>query len=306
MSYILIELFYGISYGSLLFLIASGFTLVFGLMKITNIVHVAYFAIGLYLGYFFYLQTSSLLLASIITCIIVGILGLVVFCGMLYRLQHFPLGQIILGLGLLFLADDGLLWIFGGAPLKTPIPEWLAGNIPFLDTSISVYRLFIIIIGIVTIACIDLTVNKTRIGALVRSGVDDEETVRAMGIDIYKLFTIVYVFGAMLAGLGGVLGGPFLAMEPRMGFTMLPLMLAIVIVGGLGNLRGAYFASLVIASIDTFAKALIPELSYFSVYLPVAIICVVKPDGLFTISEEVRTRRIIRASAKKASKEENH
>lgn len=302
MQFVLVELFYSISYGSLLFMIACGFSLIFGLMRITNIVHVAYFSLGLYLGYFFYQMTGSLLLACLLAAVSIGILGLIVFRGMLYRMQSFPLGQILLGLGLLYMIDDVLLAIFGGAPLKTPTPAWLSGNLPFMNTNISVYRLFIIVVGIVLLVVLELTINKTRIGALVRSGVDDEETVRAMGIDIRKLFTIVYIAGTMLAAIGGVLGGPFLSMEPRMGFSMLPLMMAIVIVGGLGNLRGAYFASLVIATVDTFAKALFPELAYFSVYLPVAIICVLKPAGLFSVSPETRTKWILRRQKAKGAK----
>lgn len=298
MQFILVELFYGISYGSLLFMIACGFSLIFGLMRITNIVHVAYFSLGLYLGYLFYMKTNSLLLSCIISAICIAAFGFLVFRGALYRLQTFPLGQILIGLGLLFLVDDALLAIFGGAPLTTPTPEWLSGNIPFLNTKISVYRLAIIIIGVILMIVLELVINKTRIGALVRSGVDDEETVRAMGVDIKKLFTVVYLAGTALAAVGGVLGGPFLSMEPRMGFSMLPLMMAIVIVGGLGNLWGAYFASMVIAIVDTFAKALFPEIAYFSVYLPVAIICVLKPAGLFVISQETRTKQILRRQKK--------
>ena len=144
MEYILIQLFYGFSYGSLLFLIASGFSLIFGLMKITNIVHVAYFALGLYLGNYFYTLTGSFLGASLIVMVLVGAFGLFVFRSMLYKMQTFPLGQVLLGLGLLFLVDDGLLWIFGGAPMKTPTPEWLSGNFAFLNSSVSAYRLFML------------------------------------------------------------------------------------------------------------------------------------------------------------------
>lgn len=306
MEYILIQLFYGFSYGSLLFLIASGFSLIFGLMKITNIVHVAYFSLGLYLGNYFYSLTNSFFLAAVIVMVFVGAFGLFIFKSMLYKMQTFPLGQVLLGLGLLFLVDDILLWIFGGAPMKTPTPEWLSGSFRLLHSNLSVYRLFMIIVGAVAMVGIDLIVNKTQIGALVRSGVDDEETVRAMGVDIVKVFSVVYTAGAMLASLGGVLGGPFFAMEPRMGFSMLPLVLAIVIVGGLGNLRGAYYASLIIAAIDTFAKALFPQLAYFSVYLPVAIICVIKPAGLFVMSEEFSTRRMLRRQARAAGREENN
>ena len=303
MEYIFLQLFYGFSYGSLLFLIASGFSLIFGLMKITNIVHVAYFALGLYLGNYFYTLTDSFFGTAVIVMVFVGGFGLFVFRSMLYKMQSFPLGQVLLGLGLLFLVDDGLLWIFGGAPMQTPTPEWLEGNITIFNSTVSVYRLFMLAVGLAVMIGIDLIVNRTHIGALVRSGVDDEETVRAMGVNIYKVFTLVYTTGAMLAALGGVLGGPFFAMEPRMGFTMLPMVLAIVIVGGLGNLRGAYYASLIIATIDTFAKALFPQLAYFSIYLPVAIICVVKPAGLFAASEETKTKRMLRAQARMEKKE---
>ncbi len=281
-KFIVLQLLNSISYGCVLFMIASGFSLIFGLMKITNMTHLVYFMIGSYVSYTVCVWSGSFLLGMIAAAAVTSLIGYIVFKGFLFRLRGEGQSQVLLCLGFLFILDDALLAIFGGYPKSTPTPEWLSGSIKFLDFTFPKYRLFLIVVGVLIAVALNLLINKTKYGALIRSGVDDAETVQAMGININHLFVVVYVGATFLAAIGGTLGGPFLSMEPKMSFTLLPIALAIVIIGGMGNLNGAFYGSLVVATIDNFCKVLAPSLSYFSIFLPMALILVFKPEGLFT------------------------
>lgn len=282
MQFIALQLFNSISYGALLFMIASGFSLIFGLMKMVNMVHVAFFACGGYIGYWLYELTGNFIWALLGAGCVIAAVGAVVFKFLLYRLHGNPKSQVLLCLGLLYVFDDAMLAIFGGYPKIMASPEWLSGKITLLDMTFPFYRIFITVIGIIVLILLELVVNHTKVGALVRSGVDDEETTRAMGINVDLLFILVYISGAFLAALGGTLGAGFMGLESRMCFNYLPLSMAIVIIGGMGNLRGAFYGSMIIAAANTFGQALIPAASYFTTYLPVVLILVFKPEGLFT------------------------
>mgnify|MGYP001855039981 CR=1 FL=1 len=293
MTFILMQLLNSFSYGALLFTIASGFSLIFGLMKITNMTHVVFYMMGAYVGYWIHGITGSFLLALIGSCVITGVVGLIVFRGFLFKLHGNAMRQVLCCLGFLFFFDDMLLALFGGYPLRIPSPAPFDASIEIFGFMFPTYRLLLIALGVIIEVALELIVNKTKLGALIRSGVDDEETTRAMGININRLFVLVYVAGTVLAAGGGVLGGPILGMEPRMCFTLLPLALAIVIIGGRGDLRGTFFASMIIAMIDNFGKVLFPELSYFTIFLPMALILVFKPDGLFSKSDKKRRAKSV-------------
>lgn len=280
-QFVVIQLLNSISYGALLYMIAVGFSLVFGFMRITNMTHVVFFMIGAYYSYTIFAITGSFTLGTIAAAIITGAVGFVVFKFFLFKLQGQSLNQILLCNGFMFLLNDLLLAIFGGYPKHTPTPGVFNYSIDIIGASFPVYRLFLIVFGVILAIFIDLAMNRTKIGALVRSGVDDAETVQAMGIDINKLFIIVYVGGTVLAAIGGSLGGPILGMEPNMCFTLLPLAMAIVIVGGMGNLRGAFYGSMFIAAMDNFGRALFPELAYFTIFAPMVVVLVFRPEGLF-------------------------
>ena len=282
MKFIVTQLLNSVSYGALLFMIASGFSLIFGLMKMVNMVHVAYFAAGGYIGYWVYNATGSFLLAVLGSAAAICILGAIVFKFLLYRLQGNPQSQVLLCLGLLFVFDDALLAIFGGYPKIMETPGFLSGTMTVFGASFPVSRMFILLVGIVVMAGLELLINHTRVGALVRSGVDDEETTRAMGVNVDLLFILIYLLGAFLAAIGGVLGAGFMGLESKMCFSYLPLSMAIVIVGGMGNLKGAFYGSMIIATLSTFGQSLLPALSYFTTYLPVVLILVFKPNGLFS------------------------
>lgn len=282
MKFVVTQLLNSVSYGALLFMIASGFSLIFGLMKMVNMVHVAYFAAGGYIGYWIYNLTGSFLLAVLGSAASICILGAIVFKFLLYRLQGNPQSQVLLCLGLLFVFDDALLAIFGGYPKILETPAFLAGTMTVFGASFPVSRMFILLVGIVVMIGLELLINHTRVGALVRSGVDDEETTRAMGVNVDLLFILIYLLGAFLAAIGGVLGAGFMGLESKMCFSYLPLSMAIVIVGGMGNLKGAFYGSMIIATLSTFGQSLLPALSYFTTYLPVVLILVFKPNGLFS------------------------
>lgn len=288
MKFIVSQLLNSVSYGALLFMIASGFSLIFGLMKMVNIVHVAYFAAGGYIGYWIYACTGSMILAILGSALTISALGGFIFKFLLYRLHGNPKSQVLLCLGLLFVFDDALLAIFGGYPKLLKSPALLAGTISVMGTSFPVYRLFILGMGIMVMIFLEILINHTHVGALVRSGVDDEETTRAMGINVDFLFIAVYMLGALLAATGGVLGSGFMGLESRMCFNYLPLSMAIVIIGGMGNLRGAFYGSMIIATLSTFGQSLLPTLTYFTTYLPVVLILMFKPNGLFSRTPKLR------------------
>ena len=287
LSFVLIQVINSVAYGSLLFLIASGFSLIFGLMKITNMTHAVFYMMGSYIGMRIVTMTGNFGLAMLVSGIIVSIVGFLVFKFFLFRLQGNAQSQVLLCIGFLFFFDDLLLVIFTGNPMQIPVPKILDFSITFFGMYFPMYRIFLIAVGIIIAVALVLIVDKTKLGCLVRAGVDDEETVRAIGIDINKLFVIVYIGGTFLAAIGGVLGGPFLGMEPRMCFTIMPLALAVVIIGGLGDLKGAFFGSMVVGLLDTFGRAYFPDFSYFTLFLPMALVLAFKPNGLFSSGKVV-------------------
>ncbi len=292
MSFFLTQLLNSISYGALLFMIASGFSLIFGLMKIVNLVHVAYFTAGGYVGYWIYGLTGSFILAVLGSAAAICILGAFVFKFLLYRLQGNPQRQVLLCLGLIFVFDDALMAIFGGYPKILETPSFMAGTLNIGGALFPVSRMFVLLVGIIVMLVLEFLVHRTKVGAMVRSGVDDEETTRAMGVNVDLLFILVYLLGAFLAAFGGVLGAGFLGLASNMSFSYLPLSLAIVIIGGMGNLKGAFYGSMLIATLSTFGQAMLPTLSYFTTYLPVVLILVFKPNGLLSGSK--RTGRKIK------------
>lgn len=270
-----------IAFGSLLFMIASGFSLIFGLMDIVNLTHAIFYMMGSYIGYTVFVHTGSFFLAIITAGVVVSLIGGLKYRFFLQNLHGKPLNQVLLCLGFLFVFDDLLLIIFGGDSLIIDIPDMLRGATTIGNIYFPNYRLFLILIGLVLIIILHFLIEKTKIGSLIRAGVDDEEMVRAMGININRIFLLVYILGIFLAAMGGVFGGVILGMQPRMAFSVLPLALVVVIIGGKGNIKGAYFGSIVVAFLDNFGRALFPELSYFTLFLPMVLILTFKPEGLF-------------------------
>jgi branched-chain amino acid transport system permease protein len=200
---------------------------------------------------------------------------------LLRRVPREELPQVLLTFGLLLIVGDLCLWIWGGTPQTLPRPEALARSVRLGPLVFPAYRLFIIGVGVAIGLALWACQERTRLGAMVRAAIDDAEMARASGIDVSRLSTGVFALGAALAALGGILGGPLLGVYPGADFEVLLLAFVVVIIGGLGSLKGALVGALLVGLLDNFGKALFPQLAMFTIFAPMAIILAVRPTGLF-------------------------
>ena len=267
--------------GGLLFILSAGFSLIFGLMRIANLSHGAYFMLGAYVGLTLLQDGVNFWLAALAAGAAIAILGGLVERIVLRQLAGRTLSQVLATLGIAFIIADACLWIWSGDPIPLTGPASLRGAVPVLGTHFPLYRLGVIGIAAVIALALWLLVEKTRIGAMIRAGVDDLDMARAVGIPVKALFTAVFCLGSALAGLGGVIAGPILSVYPGLDADMLPLALVVVILGGVGSLGGAVLGSIVIGFIYTFGNALLPDLAYVILFLPMVIVLVARPRGLF-------------------------
>lgn len=281
MQFWIIQIFNGVSYGALLFLLASGLSLIFGVMRIVNLAHGSYFLLGGYTALTVIWSTGSWLLAIPVSAVAVGVLGLAMERLFLRQLGFDALRQVLLTVGFALLFQQAALDIWGGDNMDIKAPTVLDWSLTAGTLFFPVYRLFMIAVAGAIGILLWLVLEKTRIGAIVRAAVDDAEMARGVGIDTSRVSSAIFALGAFLAALGGVISGAFIGVYPGLDFEILPLSFAVVIIGGLGSLRGAALGSLVVGLMDNFGKALFPEVSYFTLYAPMAIILAVKPTGLF-------------------------
>ncbi|PYM14565.1 MAG: branched-chain amino acid ABC transporter permease [Candidatus Rokuibacteriota bacterium] len=281
MTFWTIQTLNGLSFGMLLFLLAAGLSLIFGLMRILNLAHGSYYVLGAYVALSVVQATGSLLLATIAGIAAVTVLGILMERLLLRRLPTEELPQALLTFGLLLIIGDLSLWIWGGTPQTLPRPEALSRSLRLGPLVFPSYRLFVIGVGAVVGVLLWVFQERTRLGAMIRAAIDDAEIARATGIDVSKLSTAVFALGAALAALGGIIGGPLLGVYPGADFEILLLAFVVVIIGGLGSLKGALFGGLVVGLLDNFGKALFPELAMFTIFAPMAIILAVRPTGLF-------------------------
>jgi branched-chain amino acid transport system permease protein len=276
----IIQIFNGVSYGALLFLLASGLTLIFGVMRIVNLAHGAYFLLGGYVALSVIWTTGSWLLALPAAALAIAIVGLAMERVFLRPLGFDPLRQVLLTVGFAFLFQQAALDLWGGDNLIIDPPAalqqtWVVGGL-----HLPVYRIFMIAAAVAIGFGLWLAMEKTRAGAVVRAAVDDAEMARGVGIDTSRVSMFIFALGAFLAALGGVIGGAFLGIYPGLDFEVLPVAFAVVIIGGMGSLTGAAVGSLLVGLADNFGKALFPELAYFSLYAPMVAILALKPTGL--------------------------
>jgi branched-chain amino acid transport system permease protein len=274
----------GLSFGALLFLLASGFTLVFGLMKIVNLAHGAFYLVGGYVGIAAFGATRSFLAAVLAGAATAAVFGLASERLLLRRVRGQELPEVLLTVGIALIVADGCLAVFGGNPRSIPIPTPLAGSVRLGSYAYPAYRLFVIALAATVGVVLYLVQHRTRLGALIRAGVDDREIAEAMGIDVPRVFTAMFVFGGALAGLAGVVAAGLLTLRPGADTDILLFALVVVVIGGLGSLQGAAVGSVLIGLVDAFSKVWVPELSYFAVFAPMAIILMFRPAGLFARS----------------------
>jgi branched-chain amino acid transport system permease protein len=269
----------------LLFLLSAGFSLIFGLMRIPNLTHGSLFMLGAYIGATFAVGMLGVKfnfwLAALLATISVAMLGALAERLLLRRLPGDQMAQVLVTLGLSFMAADFCLMVWGGDPLSVNTPATLTGFARFGVLVFPNYRLAIIVIAVIVAIALWLLLERTRLGAMIRAGVDDPDMARVVGIRVSQLFTIVFALGAGLAAFAGIIGGPILSVYPGLDQDMLPLALVVVILGGTGSLLGSFVGSIIVGFIYNFGQALLPELAYFVLFLPMLLVLLLRPQGLF-------------------------
>ena len=284
MEFLLAQLLNGLVYGMLLFLMAAGLSLIFGLMNVVSLAHGSFFMLGAFLGLAIYHFTGSFWLALVLAPIPVTVIGVVmefVFMRPLYRRGH--MDQVLLTFGFTFIFFDIVQAVWGRTVLRLPPPDILKGVTHIGAGVFSAYRLFLIGLGFALALVLWLFLERSRIGAMVRAGVDDSATAAGLGANIPALFTSIFGAGVALAALGGVAAGPVLGLYPGMDAEILIPAFIVIVIGGMGSLRGAFFGSLLIGEADTFGKAYLPSIALFLIYLVMLFVLLLRPQGLFGI-----------------------
>ncbi len=290
----------GLQFGVLLFLIAAGLTLVFGVMDFINLAHGVQYMLGAYLAVMFYALTGSFVLALILAlgaALAFGLLLEFTVFRHLYDRDH--LEQVIATFGIIIFLNQGVKVVWGAAPLNLPIPEALAGTVQLMPGLVyPVWRLVIIASGLIVGLMLYILVAKTRVGMLVRAGATHARIVSALGVDIRRLFMIVFGFGTMLAAFAGVMIAPILSVEPGMGDSVLILAFVVIVIGGIGSMRGAFIAALLIGLVDTLGRSFMidilrlfmppspartvgPAIASMLIYVLMALVLYFRPAGLF-------------------------
>lgn len=281
MQFWVIQTLNSLALGGLLFLLSSGFSLIFGLMRVANLTHGALFMLGAYVGVSILRYVPNLWLSAILGGLVVAAFGGLLERFILRKLSGNSLGQVLVTLGVAFMIADFCLIVWGGDPIPVPTPPYLQKPIFVAGFAFPTYRLVVVGLSIAVAIALYLVMERTRIGAMIRAGVDDMQMARAVGIPVSRLFTAVFCLGAALAGAGGIIGGPILSAYPGLDADMLPLALIVVILGGVGSLVGAFVGSFIIGFVYTFGTALLPDLAYVILFLPMIFVIAFRPRGLF-------------------------
>jgi branched-chain amino acid transport system permease protein len=272
----------GLTLAGIIFLVSSGFTLVFGVMRVTNLSHGAVYLLGGYIGYSVIGATHNFFYGLAAAAVAMATFGLLLERTLITWLGRSEMSELLATLGLIYVLDDVALAIWGGSPLTINLPGVL-GKSSTLPLDGIVYpngRIFILGVSIVVALGLYYLLRRTRVGAIIRAGVDDREMVNALGINVRLVFSLVFMLGALLAGFAGVLGGTVLGLYTGADSDILLFALAVVIVGGLGSYEGAILGSLVIGLVDTYGTAYFPAVAYSILFIPVIAVLLVKPQGL--------------------------
>jgi branched-chain amino acid transport system permease protein len=302
MSYTLlaVQTLNGLQLGVLLFLIASGLTLVFGVMNFLNLAHGAQFMVGAYLAVFFYQFTGNFFVAVVLAlaaALLFFLMTEVTILRHFYKRDH--LAQLVATFGLILILNDGSKAIWGSTPYTLPLPEVLSGSVPLIDgMNYPIYRLVVLGVGLIVALLLYYVVQRTRFGMLVRAAAADSEIVAALGVDVRRLFMTVFAAGAGLAALAGILAAPLIAVQPGMGDNVLILTFVVIVIGGAGSIRGAFIAALLVGLVDTLGRSFAtdlfrlilppasanevgPAVASILIYALMALVLSFRPSGLF-------------------------
>jgi len=297
---LIVQTLNGLQFGVLLFLIAAGLTLVFGVMDFINLAHGVQYMLGAYFAVMFYALTGSFVLALLLALMASLAFGLLLEFAIfrhLYERDH--LEQVIATFGIILFLNEGVKVVWGASPLSLPVPEALGGSVVLMPGLLyPVWRIVIIVSGLAVALLLYVLVTWTRVGMLVRAGASNARMVSVLGVDIRRLFMIVFGFGTMLAGFAGIMIAPILSVQPGMGDTVLILAFVVIVIGGIGSIRGAFLAALLIGLVDTLgrsfavdilrlfmapspARTVGPAIASMLIYLLMAVVLYVRPAGLF-------------------------
>ena len=270
----------GISYGFILFLLGTGLSLTLGLMKIVNLAHGAIYMVGAYVGITAATYFNSFLLGILAGGVASGLLGMVMEVGFLRRLYKRNMDQALLTIGFVYVLVNVVQWIWGPLPQPNFVPAALSGSIPIGNLKIPVFRLVTIAVGVVAAVGLWLFQEKTRIGAIIRAGMDNQEMTRGLGISLPIIFTGVFAFGAFVAGFCGLFGAQSLGISLDIGWDVLLLSMMVVVIGGTGTIEGALVGGLSIGLVETFGKVWFPDVAYFTMYALLILVLLFRPSGL--------------------------
>jgi len=276
-----IQMLHGLVYGMVLFLLASGLTLIFGMMDVLNFAHGAFYMLGAYFSFSVLVWTGQFWLSLVIAPLGVGLLGALVervFLRKVLPYGHVP--QLLLTFGIAYILEDVVKIVWGTEPLKVKIPSLLTGSLSIFGASYPTYRLFILVVSFLVFAFLFLILFKTRIGIIVRAAVAKKEMVAALGFNVPLIFLILFGVGAWLAGIAGVIGGPYLITHPGMAGAILVDLFVVVVVGGLGSIQGAMLAAILIGELQSFGVLFLPQFSLFLEFLLLAAVLIFRPEGL--------------------------
>jgi len=282
-SFFLIQLLNSVQYGFLLFLVASGLTLIFGIMGIINLAHGAFYMLGAYLVFWLTGFTDNLFFSVLLGLPVMLLFGFIIerfAISFLYHRDH--LYQVLLTYGLILILNELQKILWGTNFYSVPVPEILSGSVPLTENQVYPhYRLFISFVCLAIAAALYLVIGKTRLGMMIRAGAVDREMVQALGIDVNRLFAIVFSMGAALAGFAGMIAAPVSSVYPGMGDQILILSFVVVVIGGIGSVKGALIGAMLIGLADTFGKVLLPDIASVAVYATMAVVLIWRPQGLF-------------------------
>ncbi len=300
-EFLLTQLLNGVQFGVLLFLMAAGLTLVFGVMSFINLAHGSLYMMGAYIAALTYGKTGSFALA-----ILAGVVGLFVLAlildrlafSVLHRRDH--LDQVLATFGVVMFANEAVRFFWGNAPLYMDVPAWLAAPVPLFGFNYPAYRGAIIVAGLLVALGLHMLINRTRVGMIIRAGASNRDMVSALGVNIGWLTSFIFALGGALAGLAGAMVGPILSIQPGMGEPVLILTLVVIVIGGIGSIRGAFFGALIVGIVDTLGRGVLPgvlfkvfdpsvaaaagpALASVGVYVLMAAVLALKPAGLFPV-----------------------
>jgi len=281
MDWFVINMLNGISYGMVLFLIASGMSIILGAMGVANMAHGVIYMFGAYVGWTVAVKwNASFLLAFLAGGFSAGLVGLVIERGLLRHLYKQLNEQVLLTFGFVYIFGNLCLWIWGGLPKMPFTAKFLAGSFEIMGRVYPKARVSVILISLILAIVLWWLQDRTRMGAIVRAGMDDKETAMGLGINLQRAFAIIFFIGSFIAGAAGVIGAQLLGVHTELGLDVLLLALIVVIVGGVGSVQGALLGGVLIGVIDAFGRAVVPQLAMFTMYFAMIVVLIIRPQGL--------------------------